>query len=232
MQSQGRPGASNVRRSLAMLASAAIIATSLTAASAVASAPSSTAADPPPAAGVDHAKAAGILIDPGAADAMVAAPVGSCYNDPTQAKCPPANRVASPAESLTQGPYAAAAQVAAKRDRISAHAAIDQCAINVNAPYFAAGLAQTDGKNQCYSPVTSQELYVYLYDYISTGKRLLDTRSATGPGGTTIRASPKFDCSHPVSSRKYESHAEGYALLQGVWYAASQTKTNTMTCPY
>lgn len=163
---------------------------------------------------------------------MAAAPVGSCYNDPTQAKCPPAVRVASPAESLTAGPYAATAQAASKPDRITAHAAIDQCAVNVNEPYFAAGLAQTDGKNQCYSSVTRHELYVQLYDFISSGQRLLDSRSDSGPGGTTIRASPKFDCYHPVSSRKYESDAQGYALLQGVWYAASQTKTHTMTCPY
>lgn len=195
--------------------------------------PASAPAEPSPSAGVDHARAAGITVDPGAAAAMAAAPVGSCYHDPTQAKCPPATRIASPAESLAEGPYAgtATAQTAGKH-RAVAHAAIDQCAVNVSAPYFAAGLAQADGKNQCFSTVTAQELYVTLYDYISTGRRQLDVRTDSGPGGTTTRASPKFDCYHPVSSRQYEAFAEGYAELQGVWYAASQDKFTTMTCPY
>ena len=98
-------------------------------------------------------------------------------------------------------------------------------------PFFAAGLAQGNGAQTCTAAVTRQELYVTLYDYISTGRRQLDTRASSGGGGT-LRGSPKFDCDHPVSARKYQTLAEGYALLQGVWYAANQTDYATFTCPY
>jgi hypothetical protein len=47
-----------------------------------------------------------------------------------------------------------------------------------------------------------------------------------------LRGSPKFDRDHPVNARQYQTLAEGYALLQGVWYAASQTDYATFTCPY
>lgn len=114
----------------------------------------------------------------------------------------------------------------------AAAAGIPQCFVKSDPPFFAAGLAQGNGAQTCTSAVTRQELYVTLYDYISTGRRQLDTRASSGGGGTTLRGSPKFDCYHPVNARQYQTLAEGYALLQGAWYAASQTDYATFTCPY
>jgi hypothetical protein len=44
-------------------------------------------------AGIEKAKAAGIKIDPAAEELMARAPIGTCANDPTLAKCPPAHAV-------------------------------------------------------------------------------------------------------------------------------------------
>lgn len=57
-----------------------------------------------PAAGVERAKAAGIRIDAAAERAMVQAPIGSCFNDPTQAKCPPAHAVTAGIGSSSYAP--------------------------------------------------------------------------------------------------------------------------------
>jgi hypothetical protein len=35
-----------------------------------------------------------------------------------------------------------------------------------------------------------------------------------------------------VTSRKYETEADGYAVLLGVWYAATQRDFATFKCPY
>ena len=84
----------------------------------------------------------------------------------------------------------------------------------------------------CTIYASHQELYVTLYDYISTGRRALATRTASGVGGQTIRASPKFHCNHAVNPRQYETEADGYSIVGGVWYAASQRDFATFTCPY
>jgi len=191
------------------------------------------------AAGLDgpaNARAAGIAVDPGAEKLMQEAPAGSCFNDPTQATCPPASRVAVTSPSVAQGDgstgYAFAAPAPRAALTNAAAAGVPQCFVKSDPPFFAAGLAQGNGAQTCTSAVTRQELYVTLYDYISTGRRQLDTRASSGGGGTTLRGSPKFDCDHPVNARKYQTLAEGYALLQGVWYAANQTDYATFTCPY
>lgn len=172
---------------------------------------------------------------------MEKAPIGSCFNDPTQPKCPPAERISDSMASTDSGdatlyapasPVASAAKSAKSRRRRAFAAAVPQCAVRATEPFFAAGLAQGFGANQCYSTVTRHELYVTRYDYISSGRRALDTRTAVGTGASTIRGEPKFNCYHAVNSRKYEVLAEGYALLQGVWYAANQRKYATFTCPY
>jgi hypothetical protein len=167
---------------------------------------------------------------------MEEAPAGSCFNDPTQPTCPPASRVAATAPSAAQGyastAYALAAPAPGAALANAGAAAVPQCFVKSDPPFFAAGLAQGNGAQTCTSAVTRQELYVTLYDYISTGRRQLDTRASSGGGGTTLRGSPKFDCYHPVNARQYQTLAEGYALLQGVWYAASQTDYATFACPY
>lgn len=219
-----------VTRNLGKLGALAVVAC------AVATATPAVAAPPPPSEpgsaqppaekrpagqkGVDRAKAAGIKVDPGAEEAMKQAPADSCYGDPTQAKCPPAKRIAAPVQSEFYGEAAPPAEnetANASATKTKAKAAqAPQCAVRANAPYFAAGLAQGFGANQCYATVTRHELYVSLYDYISTGRRLLDSRSAAGTGASTIRAEPRFNCNHAASARQYEVYATGYALLRGV----------------
>jgi hypothetical protein len=190
---------------------------------------------------VEKALAKGIAIDPGVAEQMKAAPEGSCFNDPTQAQCPPVKRMARTVTTpladgwLAYGPAPAAADATATIARRSPAraraAAIDQCAVRADYPYYSVGRARGGGANQCSSAVSRQELYVSLYDYISTGRRLLDTKSASGGGGVTIRAYPSSDCAHSATARKYEVLAEGYSYLRGVWYAANQTKYDTFRCP-
>lgn len=184
--------------------------------------------------GAEKARTAGIAVDPGAEKAMEEAPVGSCFNDPTQAKRPKVRRVAATVTSdSSEGftGYAFGDSSAASSADVSA-AAIPQCFVKSDPPFFAAGLAQGNGAQNCSAAVSYQELYVSLYDYISTGRRNLDTRVATGSGGRTLRGSPKFNCNHAVSSRKYQTEADGYAVLQGVWYAATQRDCATFKCPY
>ena len=60
-----------------------------------------------PAAGVARAKAAGIRIDAPAERAMLQAPIGSCFNDPTQSKCPPAHAVIAGSGSSSYAPLPA-----------------------------------------------------------------------------------------------------------------------------
>jgi hypothetical protein len=190
------------------------------------------------AAGLDDpakARAAGIAVDPGAERLMQEAPTGSCFNDPTQATCPRASRVAAATPGVAQGDgsigFALVAPAPGPALANAAAAGVPQCFVKSDRPFFAAGLAQGNGAQTCTAAVTRQELYVTLYDYVSTGRRQLDTRASSGGGGTTLRGSPKFDCYHPVNARQYQTLAEGYALLQGVWYAASQTDYETFTCP-
>jgi hypothetical protein len=86
---------------------------------------------------------------------------------------------------------------------------VDQCAVKADYPFFAAGLAQGNGSNTCTNAVSRQELYVTLYDYISSGRRQLDTRASSKNGGGTLNGQPKFDCDHPVSTRQYQVLSEG-----------------------
>jgi hypothetical protein len=192
-------------------------------------------AQAPQRAGIENARTAGIIIDPGAEAAMAAAPVGSCYNDPTQGKCPNATRVAADPPTPTPNGVTAYAPLSTSERPAQAGvapAAVDQCAVKADYPFFAAGLAQGNGANTCTNAVTRQELYVTLYDYISTGRRQLDTRAVAKNGGGTLNGQPKFDCYHPVSIRQYEVLSEGYALMGGVWYAASQDRFASFKCPY
>ena len=45
--------------------------------------------------GIDRAKKVGIVVEPGAEALMEQAPIGSCFNDPTQPKCPKVEGVAA-----------------------------------------------------------------------------------------------------------------------------------------
>lgn len=180
----------------------------------------------------EKARAAGIAVDPGAEKAMNDAPVGSCFGNPMQAKCPKAERVATTLTTDVDDGYTGYAFGGSSSSPDVSQAAIPQCFIRSETPFYAAGLAQGNGAQMCTAAVTAQELYVTLYDYISTGRRSLDTRSSSGPGGTTLRGSPKFNCNHSASVRQYETEAVGYGLLQGVWYAASQRAFSSFSCPY
>jgi hypothetical protein len=181
----------------------------------------------------EKARAAGIAVDPGAEKAMEEAPVGSCFNDPTQEKCPRAKRIAATETIELEDGSTGYAFGGASGDSsaVSSAATVPQCFLKSDPPFYAVGLAQGFGAQTCSSAVSRHELYVTLYDYISTGWRRLDTRASSGGGGTTLRGEPKFNCYHPVSTRTYQTLAEGYALLQGVWYAGSQRDYASFKCP-
>lgn len=181
----------------------------------------------------DKARAAGITVDPGAEKAMAEAPAGTCLSDPNEAKCPKVTRIAAAVEGNSDPDFTAFAFTEeAVAPSLTFAAGIPQCFVKSDPPFFAAGLAQGNGAHTCTTAASYQELYVTLYDYISTGRRSLDVRSSSGVGGQTLRGSPKFDCNHATNSRQYETEAFGYSVVQGTGYSATQKDFATFKCPY
>src|SRR4051794_34062797 len=74
--------------------------------------------------GADNARLAGITVDPRAAALMAEAPAGTCANDPTLPKCPPAHAV-------VYGGAVVAPSPAASRSNTLAAMAIEQCRVRV-----------------------------------------------------------------------------------------------------
>jgi hypothetical protein len=180
--------------------------------------------------GIRNARAAGIRVDPAVEDMMARAPIGSCANDPSQDTCPPARAIVYAGErepdadgwsSYGDGDTAATALTAA----------IPQCAIRVSdaSPYKAAGFAQMNAANQCFATVTSHELYGSLWKFYSGKWFHMDTDSARGVGGTTIRVHARYDCT-ATPLRAWRARGEGYALLRGTWYAETQERYKNLRC--
>jgi hypothetical protein len=178
-------------------------------------------ARPGPRDGIAHSKAASITIDPRVKPYMARAPLGSCANDPTLAKCPPIHAVVF---RVTTG--------------LARFAQIPQCAVNLgddpSSPYKAAGYAQADGKNYCTSRVTWQELDVSLFKYYeakSGAKWFLMALKTTGeqPTGKTIRKSARWNCDGSPY-RAWHAQAVGYDLMDGILYAGTQDQYNNLYC--
>ena len=173
-----------------------------------------------------------MLVDPAAEAMMAQAPVGTCTNDPTLAGCPPAGAVVYEGGSSfapISGPATATIS------RVKARAAqIDQCAVRVTpqSPYKAAGYAQMDGNNMCSAAVTTQELYCYLEKFaVATNKwtQMDVTGPRYGGPGMTIRCSARYNCTSGAL-RAWRARAVAYALLEGIWYAGMQDRTNNLKC--
>ena len=68
--------------------------------------PAAVDAVTPERAGIAHAKEAGMYVDPAVEEMMARAPIGSCANDPTLAKCPSAHAIVLVEPAEVSGPAA------------------------------------------------------------------------------------------------------------------------------
>lgn len=188
------------------------------------------------AAGVERARAAGIKVDPAAAKAMAEAPIGSCFNDPTQAKCPPAHTVTGYADAAGSsfGPApgtttAARAKRPSGRARARAAQFNYQCEVHAAIVYYAAGMAHGDGWNRCSAAVTRQELYVNIDKFYKDVWYQYASDYATAIGGPRIDVHVHYTCTaYPL--RAWRTQAYGYSLLQGVWYAGYDAVYRNLYC--
>jgi hypothetical protein len=213
---------------------------SLTAALAVAIVPvASGQGEPGKTDGIENARAAGMKIDPRAEALMARAPIGTCANDPTLAKCPPARAVVfngSSSYADDDVPAAALAKAGAKiarRRTPVAHAAIDQCRVKVTeqSPYKAVGMAQMDAQNYCNITVTTHEIYGILRKYYNGDwyQMAVKYKCCGVPGKTLYLSGPRYDCT-ATPLRAWEAKADAYALLRGVWYAGTQSRFDNLYC--
>lgn len=182
-----------------------------------------------------RARAAGIEVSPSAAAEMDRAPGGSCFQDPTQAKCGgvKALRVAN---NVVQddGATVVSTLPAVARSRTRARAAASaSCILRADYPFFAAGYAQGSGNYQCTGAVTYMEAYFTLYDFISTGKRVLNVAQRTKNSYGQVSANVTSDCNHAVNSRLYEMESRGYFRTGGVLYSSGRAfRQDSFVCPY
>jgi hypothetical protein len=188
-------------------------------------------------AGIENARSAGIEIDPAAEDAMASAPIGTCANDPTLPQCPPARAVVfvEPDEngdySLTPPP--------SQEDTLDPHndsqalAAPNNCNLRGGDPYKAAGYAQGDANNDCYSTpsVSRQELYGTLYKRIpSTGNwEQMVTRSDTQDSNGRVEVHPRHRCASGTA-RSWTFRASAYVYWRGTWYATTRQWGDRLYC--
>ena len=185
--------------------------------------------------GISNAREDGIYVDPAVEPLMARAPVGSCANDPTRPKCPPATAVMLSGDG-TYGPLATPPTqpvgLAAKRVRARA-AQIPACRVRVNAtsPYKYQGMAQMDGQNYCEAPVTHHELYGALYKWYNNVRHLMNSRlNASGVPGSTINIKVRYDCTSVSVWRTWEAEAVGYSWAYGTIWAGFNFRRDPMYC--
>jgi hypothetical protein len=170
--------------------------------------------------GIANARAAGIAVDPRAAPLMTEAPAGTCANDPTLPTCPRVHAV-SYLPALGAPTFLAAAP-----GTTLARAAIFQCFLHVSerSPYKAVGMAQMDAQNRCSAAVTKHQLYGVLRSFKRRAWWAMAGHfNGNGKPGKTIRVAVRYKC-RSRHLRAWEAHADGWSLLKGVWYAASQQR--------
>lgn len=189
--------------------------------------------------GVSNARNAGIKVDTAAARLMEQAPVGTCFNDPTQSKCPKGiTKVV--ASDVVEGPDgsvgyamldepAKAAPTKARASQDATISVVPQCFVRGGYPYYASGWMWGEGSQDCSLAVTDQELYVSLERTTDGIWRQLDYRWTQRYGGGTIRRTAGYDCGHS-NQRHYRTVAQGYAVLKGVWYGAQNIHSDYKTC--
>ena len=150
---------------------------------------------------------------------MARAPIGSCANDPSQAKCPPARAIVYAGDGAEAEGWTSYGDAA---DAARTSSLFPQCAIKVSdnpdSPYKASGRAQMNAANQCYATVTRHELYGSLWKYYKSRWYHMNTTSTAGLGATTIRVHTTYRCT-ATPLRAWRARGEGYALLAGVFWA-------------
>jgi hypothetical protein len=184
--------------------------------------------------GIDNARAAGMSVDPRAEVLMARAPIGTCANDPTLPKCPPAHAVVFTGSTSygDDGTSVAPSTTTPHRRPPVALAAIDQCRVRVTdqSPYKAVGMAQMDAQNYCSTAVTTHELYGVLRKHYNGQCYAMASRYKSGGlPGRTLYLSVRYDCT-ATPLRAWEARADAYALLRGVWYAGTQSRYDNLHC--
>jgi hypothetical protein len=184
--------------------------------------PLASAADPAgPRDGIEKARKGGIYVDPASEELMAKAATGSCPNDPTQAKCPKAQAVVRVYPDA-DGRYELVPPATASRH---AHAAAAPwCSFGFSDVYKAAGYAQGDTSNECYTKVRRMEIYGTLYKLYNGRWYTMVTRSQVknfDPTSTgKVAAHPRWQCVPNSPYRSWQLEASAYTYSQGVWYAA------------
>jgi hypothetical protein len=194
----------------------------------IAPAAAAGAASRDPRAGIQHARNAGISVDPAAEAAMAAAPIGTCANDPTLRRCPAAHAVIA-VRPDANGNYTLAALPSALADSATRTLLLapNNCNDNVSSPYKAAGYAQGDARNDCYStpPVERQEIYGQLYKLYKGVWHQMQADSDGLNSNGRVDIHPRYKCTATVR-RSWNFTVNTYVLWQGTWYATPTRSTN------
>lgn len=173
--------------------------------------------------GIAKAKAAGISIDPKAEEIMAAAPAGSCLNDPTQAKCDTPERIVADGQArLDGGTSFANVEPATASLTTDVAAAMNTCWVYATSLVKSTGKARAYGKLSCTSVVDVMELYVTLWMLYKSDGALHQVCVGSHPpseGGGSIYANCGATC-RDTAKRYFQNMAEGYADINGEWYAA------------
>jgi hypothetical protein len=195
-----------------------------------------------PRAGIEHAKTAGIFIDPLVEPLMAEAPAGSCLNDPTEQDCPRVRAVVYAPDFFhvpeSQRPpvaSAVASRKASKRAaRIRARAAVVfNCYLKVNltSPYYSAGYEQADGQHYCLDTITDLDLYFVLYKYYNYKWNNMAYRWFYP---TNVNAywhgSIRYACVSTSVKRNWLAKLSSWVVYKGTLYAAVSQREHTDYC--
>lgn len=206
-------------------------------------APGVASATPPERAGIERARAAGIFIDPAVEPLMEQAPIGTCPNDPAASGCPAVKKVVLsedfwnvPDDQRIDPPVSATGPVAAtasrKVKRLRAHAAGFACYIKVTdaSPYYAAGYAQMNANNYCVAGVVEVDIYMVLKKlYNGAWVNMIGRWSYPSPPTKYWSGHLTWTCtSRPY--RQWQAQAQGFALVNGAWYAGYATRQHALYC--
>lgn len=192
-------------------------------------------------AGAERARAAGIYVEPAAAERMAAAPKGTCANDPTLPKCPAAHSFVTPPTQVSADGATVTSSVegSSQEGSGSTEGAAQEmqmggahCSHHADDPEYYFGVMLGSGSANC-TGTSRMELYVSLAreNYRGNpGFTTLDTEAdfqASGFAGATAQ----YNCHHSAT-RSYRTRAELYWLHNGTWYAPGPSNNfRDRTCP-
>jgi hypothetical protein len=157
---------------------------------------------------------------------MSRAPVGSCPNDPTQAKCPKVRVVAEDNGTV----WAPEGATSARRARAAFYPWQCQLRVSDGSPYKASGYAQMNASSVCSYAVTAHELYATLSKHYNGAWYQMAMRGARQPGGYGISLHVTYGCTSQGVNRYWRASADGWALLNGGWYHAYRERFNWLWC--